>query len=202
MGDSVGQPGYKSFSNELYKIGDLKRRLPLDTLAFMAMGSVPSAPTTGSFSFRRVLKNLNGGLSIHVAVGVVGLDVSSSIEASFFPALWGTVQLTPVNVFPDAPPLFLRPVFQNPAIANNSNNPLGQDLPFGWEFETEADQVYIDVTVSADAIASIHVVGRLVIEVEIEYTGNWPFPEAVKFMLTQPQLVGGSNPMSFKTDFS
>lgn len=195
----TGQAGTKSFSNEAYRSGDLKRRMTVDTLAYL--NDTPGVGvSTGVFTFRRVLKGLNAGLSIHIACGAVGLDTNVPIPASFFPPLGATMQLTPVNLFPDAPPVWLRPIFQDPAIANNSNNPLAQDLPFGWEFETVADEIVIDVSVNADLLASLHLVGRIVVEVGLEYVGDWPFPEAVKYMLTQPQLVGsGSNIMTFDT---
>lgn len=195
----VGQPGTRSFSNEGYKIGDLKRRLPIATVAVMQTAATNGAVQTGIFTYRLLVKNLSRGLSVHIAAGVVGNDTSTIINPASIPAGAATMQLTPTNVFADRPPLLLRPIFQNPAIANNANNALPQDLPFGWEFETVSDQVYVDITFNAALFVLTFLNGTLVIEVGIEYTGDWPFPEAPKYQLSQVQLIEAGAPKFIDT---
>jgi hypothetical protein len=87
------------------------------------------------------------------------------------------------------PKIYLRPVFQNPfAAAPNSNNPLPQDLPFGWEFSTEADEVYIDIQFTmAKAPGSVD--GNVVVQVTIEYNGQWWDTKAIQAALGQVQLT-------------
>lgn len=199
MGSGVGQPGTREFSNEAYKIGDLKRRLPLMTFAVLQQSAIRSAVQTGVFTYRTLLKNLSRGLSVHIAAGLVANDTSVIINPSSTPALAATIQLTPANVFASRPPLLLRPVFQNPAVANNSNNALAQDLPFGWEFETVTDEIYIDVSINAALFVNTLLVGTFVVEVGIEYTGDWPFPEAVKHQLAQVQLIEVGAPVYIDT---
>lgn len=201
MGDSVGQPGTRGFSNEAYKIGDLKRRLPIATLAILQQSPTRDAVITGLFTYRLLLKNLMHGLSVHIAAGFVGNDTSTPINPASIPALAATMQLTPANVFESRPPVLLRPIFQNPAIANNSNNALAQDLPFGWEFETVTDEIYIDITINAALIQPTLLTGSLVVEVGVEYSGSWPFPEAVKHQLAQVQLTEGGAPVYVNTTF-
>jgi len=187
---ATGQAGTRAFSNEAYKRGDLKRRLAILPLATMN-ADIAANPgiLAGTFTFRAVLKNLAAGLSISLAVAPVGFDSAVPILPAQIPPLAITWQATPVLLFPDAPPTYLRPIFHNPAIANNSNNPLPQDVPFGWEFETVADEIWIDVTVNATLLHLSLAAGRIAVFASVEYTGNWPYPEAVKWSLTQVQLI-------------
>jgi hypothetical protein len=67
----------------------------------------------------------------------------------------------------------VRPVFQNPAGAINENDPLPQNIPFGWEGTTNEDEVWIDVTLTGAEWATEGVDGRVMVYVTVEFNGNW-----------------------------
>src|SRR5712691_4377959 len=104
MGDSVGQPGTRQFSQDSYRTGDLKRRLNSIPLALLTQNGAGLLSAAGVFTLRRVVKNINRGLSLHVSVGLVNNGTGAPIEAVSLPAGAITMQLIPVNVFGDAPP--------------------------------------------------------------------------------------------------
>jgi hypothetical protein len=200
MSGNLGQiSGTREFSQQGYKRGNLKRRLPTVTVALVQNDNALGEVSSGTVKFRHVLKNIFGGLSINLSVGLVGLDVTTPVEAAAMPAGAITWQGTPVNVFGDAPPMFLRPIFQDPTATDNGNHPLPQDAPFGWEFETVGDDLYIDITVNATLLVGMNIKGRLVIQAAVEYTGSWPFPEAVVYQLNMVQLTGGNSGIIFNT---
>ena len=175
-------------------VGSLKRRLKAIPLArFINTGE--SGTITSETMFRLLLTGLNGTLNVHIAVGIEG--DTGFVRPSDVPAGGATMQLTPINLFPEvAKKVYLREVFQDPTATDNQNHPLAVDIPFGWEGSTEADQVEIEVTVNIvdDAEAEIwtdsNIAGRLVCEVTVEYNGNWWDVQAAQFALSQVQLQG------------
>jgi hypothetical protein len=199
MSDKVLQAGTRGYSQDAYRVGDLKRRLDTVGLAKLTNDGLGNLAAAGVYTFRRVVKNINRGLSLHVSVGLVGTGVGAPIESVILPAGAITMQLTPVNVFGDSPPMFLRPVFQDPTFSDNGNHPLPQDCPFGWEFESVGDDVYVDVTVTTALLLSLGITAKLQLQVAAEYSGAWPFPEALKYMLNQVQIAGGTSDMIFDT---
>lgn len=187
----------REFTQTSYKKGNLKRRLNVATVALLTATTTSTA--SGTHTFRLVLKGINADLTVHIAVGAIGNSITDKIESSDVPAGAIYMQLTPVNNFPDAAPMFLRPIFQNPALsgADNNNHPLPMECPFGWEFSTVGDEVYIDITVNATLFLTTELEGSIACEVEVEYTGAWNYPEAPLFALNQVQLTG--SPTSFPT---
>jgi hypothetical protein len=181
-----GFPDSRIGGTNTYKVGGLKRRLDpvivANLVSLQALG-------TGTPLQRLVLKGLSGDLNIQIAAAPVGLTDSTPIIPSQVPAGFATMQLTPVVVCGNQPKIYLRPVFQNPfAAAPNSNNPLPQDLPFGWEFSTEADEVYIDIQFTM-ALAPSNANGNVVVQVSIEYNGQWWDTKAIQAALGQVQLT-------------
>lgn len=169
-----------------YKVGALKRRLDPVIIANLT-SALPTdllIPTQ-----RLVLKGLSGDLNIQIIGAPVGLTDSTPIIPSQIPAGFATMQLTPVVVCGNQPKIYLRPVFQDPfAVAPNSNNPLPQDLPFGWEFSTEADEVYIDIAFK-DGFVPLNINGNVVVQVTVEYNGQWWDTKAIQAALGQVQLT-------------
>lgn len=177
--------------------GSLKRRLatvPLARLSSTAEGSDFVTQTS-----RLLLKNLMGDLNVQIAVGVVstvtpGTGFTTPLRPEDYPAagtVFGTVQLTPINNFPDANgKAYLRPVFQNPALPQQQNNPLPQDIPFGWEADSRCDEVEIEVVLTAAGWAGEIIDGLVVCQVTIEYNGEWWDVDAINFALGQVTLVG------------
>jgi hypothetical protein len=173
--------------------GSLKRRLkaiPLAQLSGTAEGSIQTETT-----MRLLLTGLNGTLNVHIAVGIEGN--SQFIRPSDVPSGGATMQLTPINLFPDvAKKVYLREVFQDPTATDNQNHPLPVDIPFGWEGSTEADQIEIEVTIhitndSEEPIwTESGIFGRLMCEVTVEYNGAWWDVEAIQYALSQVQLQG------------
>ena len=170
-----------------YKHGILKRRIPAVILARLDPLTVGNVATTTK---QLVLKNLNGDLNIQIAASFSATSDGTAILPAVIPAGAATIQLTPVVNTPNAGKLYLRPVFQDPTAASNENFPLPQDFPFGWEFKTRTDEVYIDVIINNSLFNGTFLDGQIVIAVTIEYDGEWWSTEAVQYAISQVQLTG------------
>lgn len=170
-----------------YKVGSLKRRLPAVILANLDSFTAGDLLTT---TRQLVLKNLNGDLNIQIAASFASPTDGTAILPSAIPAGAVTMQLTPVVNTPNAGKIYLRPVFQDPTAASNANNPLPQDLPFGWEFSTEADEIYLDFIINDTLFGATDLQGQIVVAVTIEYNGEWWSTEAVQYAISQVQLTG------------
>lgn len=187
-----GIPDSRVGGTNSYKIGALKRRLDPVVVALLDSTVEADGNTT---SVQVVLKGISGDLNCHIAAGPIGKSDGASIMPVSFPAGMGTMQLTPVVMQGNQPKMFLRPVFQDPfAAAPNSNNPLPQDLPFGWEFSTEADEVYIDIVIQNGLTTEVPINGSVVVQATVEYNGQWWDTKAVQAALGQVQLIGVTNP--------
>jgi len=193
------QPSTREFSENAYRVGDLKRRLGTVVLAYLTQDGAGTLAPAGTHVIRRVVKNINKGLSLHVSVGLANNGTGALIEAVSLPAGAITWQGIPVNIFGDSPPVPLRPIFQDPTFSDNSNHPLPQDVPFGWEFSTVGDDLIVDTTINTSLLVNTLLTAQLVLQVAVEYSGAWPFPEAVKFMLNQVQITGGGTTLRFDT---
>ncbi len=169
-----------------FKVGSLKRRLPAVVIARLS----PGATTDNDTARQLVLKNLNGDLKIQIAASFSSPTDGTPLLPAVIPAGTVTMQLTPVVNSPNSGKLYLRPVFQDPTALANQNHPLAQDLPFGWEFQTGADEVYIDFVFAPGNIANSNLTGQCVVAVTIEYDGNWWSNEAIKYAISQVQLTG------------
>jgi hypothetical protein len=193
-------PQTREGSSNSIKRGDLKRRLPVVVLAVLDGGT--TGATSGTVTFRVQLKNLSGDLNVHVLAGFGSPNSQGTIEAAAIPAGAATMQLTPTQLTPNAGRVFLRPVFQDPTAAQNENHPLPQDLPFGWEFTTEADEVYIDIAVNLVTIAAITPIpisGQIIVEAIVEYNGEWWDIKAAELAISSVILQGIGAPLTIGT---
>lgn len=181
-----GVPDSRIGGTNSYKIGALKRRLDPVIVATMNSAFITDLSTPRA---QVILKGLSGDLNVHIAAAPVGSTNGAPITPDQIPAGWATMQLTPAIICGNQPRIYLRPVFQDPfAVAPNSNNPLPQDLPFGWEFSTEADEVYIDIQFNTAIVSFLN--GSVVVQATIEYNGQWWDTKAIQAALGQVQLVG------------
>ncbi len=198
-------PSPLSGSTDSYKAGSRKRRLPPIVLARLGQSA-----NTSFLTYKLMLTGLNTDLTALIGVGWAPTtgsgDILPAMTAVFplqYPTVPGSVQLVPKMETPGAP-LFLRPVFQNPAAVDNSNHPLGMDIPFGWSFESEGvDSVLIVVSIDANQYLAPPVppVGSLLVcDVTVEYTGeslsiaSQPDREAIIYALGQVKISGSNNP--------
>jgi len=186
-------------STNSIKRGVLKRRLPAVILARLD----PLTPAASAVvPFRLQLKNISGDLNCHICGSFSSPTDGSPINPAFLGPGAVTMQLTPSVLTPNAGRIFLRPVFQDPTAAQNENHPLPQDLPFGWEFQTEADEVYIDVNANQSLITSIQtgLDGQLLVQVTVEYNGQWWDIKAAQEALSRVILQGsGGTPFILGT---
>jgi hypothetical protein len=173
-----------------FKIGSLKRRLPAVVLATLNSSQTSSL---GTINQHIVLKNLSGSLKCQIMGSFSSIDGKPAIVPASIPAGAVTMQLTPVVLTPNAGKIYGRPTFQDPTALANQNHPLPQDLPFGWEFSTESDEVYIDVVI-ADVFGGLALDGQIVIAASVEYNGDWWSVEAIKYALSRVQLTGANPP--------
>lgn len=181
-----------------YKCGELKRRLDPVTV-MIADGTLLFQPVPALITRRVILKGMSGDLNIQIAAALVSATDGTAIEASAVVNGTANIQLTPVVWTGNQAKIFLRPVFQDPfATVGNTNNPLPQDLPFGWEFSTEADEVYIDIKLNP-SLAPVSTSFNVVVAVTVEYNGQWWDTKAVQQSLSQVQLTGGGQPTIFGT---
>jgi hypothetical protein len=178
---------------EGFKKGNLKRQL--ESVAIVRFDGNHGGDSEASDVVAQLwLTGLNGNLKVMVACGVQSQDYSSQ------PFPWvaggGTIQLYPCTKFGDALKIFLRPVFQDPSISppDNSNHPLPEELPYGWEVQfTEADQVMIEVTIAASQWAAANVSGEVTVQVAVEYNGAWWDISAIEYVMGQVQLQGAGD---------
>jgi len=192
MSESSGH-GLREGGPDTFKRGSLKRRLPATVIAYLST-SDETGPTTVQ-TCRLLLKNLNATLKCHIVGGVISNVGEDLIRPSEVPAGAATMQLTPKVIPPDSPPYFLRPVFQDPTLAQNENHPLAQDLPFGWEFTTNTDDVEIEIIVTPATWAGTNLTGKIAVMVDIEYDGQWWDTKAMQYAIGQVQLTGA--PLAF-----
>jgi len=188
----AGLPNTQEGGTEAIRVGSMKRRLKRIPLARFG----PETDGLGESTSRLLLKNLSGCLDVKITIGIESID-NTPVRPDQYPlagTAFGTVQLTPINNFPDAArKVYERPVFQDPTGNVNENNPLPMDIPFGWEFSTRADEVEIEVVLTPAGWAGSNIVGTLVCEVTIEYNGQWWDVRAINQALSQVTLIGGSD---------
>jgi hypothetical protein len=171
--------------------GSLKRKL--ETIVIARLSSSEGTTLAGVTTFRLLLKNLFGVLNLHIACGLDPADSGNVIRPAAIPVNGaGTMQLTPINNFPDAKKVYLRPVFQDPAGVSTENHPLPENIPFGWEDATEADEVEIEVILSPDGWAGTGLNANIDVQVTVEYNGEWWDQKAIQFALSQVTLQGSS----------
>jgi hypothetical protein len=187
MPDSPGH-GLREGGPQVFKKGSLKRRLPIVTVAQLSL--TDSSGPAGVQSRRLLLKNLNADLKVHIVGAVVSANGNTPVLPASVPAGAATMQLTPKVISGDSVPMYLRPVFQDPTLAQNQNHPLAQDLPFGWEFSTNADDVEIEIIITPALWVNANILGKVLVMVDIEYDGAWWDIKAVEYALAQPQLIG------------
>lgn len=180
-------PGVREGGPESHKVGSLKRRLPSVCLAHLSASSEAQEPAP--WTSRLILKNLNADLTVHILATVCGNNTENPIETTSVPAGAATMQLIPVSLPGDAPPLYARPVFQDPTLAQNENHPLAQDLPFGWEFASNCDQVIIDIAIDPALFGGTLLNGRIMVLVDIQYDGAWWDTQAIHFAISQVNLT-------------
>jgi len=188
MPPDSGGTGLREGSPNAIKFGSLKRRLPIVTIAQLSLTD-SSGPATVQ-TRRLLLKNLNADLKVHIVGAVVSAQGNTPVRPSSVPVNAATIQLIPKVIAGDSVPMYLRPVFQDPALAQNENHPLAQDLPFGWEFSTNADDVEIEIIVTPALWVTANIEGKVLVMVDVEYDGAWWDIKAVQYSLAQPQLIG------------
>ena len=188
----MNRPNTQEGGTSAVYAGSLKRRLK--SIPVARISSTDGATISTSITSRLLLKNLNGNLTIHCTFGLMGsTTVVSLIRPAQIPANGcATLQLTPINTFPDAgDKVYLRPVFQDPAGVTTENHPLPQNIPFGWEGTTEADELEFEIIVSAAGWAGTNINAIIYAQVAVEYTGPWWDVKAVNYMLSQVEFSGG-----------
>ena len=191
-------PNARLGGSHTYRVGELKRRLDPVTV-MIADGTLNVSSSPASITRRCVLKGISGDLNIQIAAAGVSPTDGTAIEAGVFGNGVANMQLTPVVWTGNQAKIFLRPVFQDPfAAVGNTNSPLPQDLPFGWEFNTEADEVYIDIFLIPGAAPNSRSF-NVVVAVTVEYNGQWQDVKAIQQSLSQVQLTGGGQPTIFGT---
>lgn len=176
-----------------FRHGSLKRHV--NTVRLVQFDDTSVANVTGDARFTLLLKNLNDSLNFQVSVAIYNDDNTpfkpddgTASETGDYPLAPGVVQLVPVTNYPDAPKTWLRPVFQNPANVLNENDPLPQDIPFGWNDAAETDEVEVVVVIPRSSYAGTGIKGALVAQAMVEYNGQWWDVDAISNMLSQVQF--------------
>jgi hypothetical protein len=183
---------------EGWKEGNLRRYLQSVALFQLDPTTTPGVDVT-----RRIwLTGLSGCLKLQIAVGMLPSGDGNNNDPFAWPAGGGTLQLYPCTKFPDAGQrhVFLRPVFQDPTNTTNTNAPLAQELPIGWEGAfTEADDVMIEVTLTAAGFAATGLTGTVVVQVVVDYNGAWWDIATIQQAMGKVNLIGASEPQLFGT---
>jgi hypothetical protein len=148
------------------------------------------------------LTGLSGNLKVQISCGMLPAGDGSNNTPFAWPPGGGNIQLYPCTKFPDVGQrhVFLRPVFQDPTNVTNTNAPLPQELPFGWEGAfTLADDVMIEVNMVATNFAGTALTGSVVVQVVVEYNGAWWDIAAIARAMGKVNLTGAGNPAPFGT---
>lgn len=191
-------PLTRAGGTDSYRRGVLKRRLDSQLFANLSGGNVPVNPPTETARFK--LQGLEGTLKVQIAAGFQspsGAYLDPNVVAQQIPSGTITMQLTPITRFGDGQVMAGRPVFQDPTLPVNSNNPLPMDLPFTWEFTTESDEVWIDLVctknISTFQLPAGYDPLYAILNATVEYNGAWWDTQAIRFSLSQVTLTNVNN---------
>lgn len=172
--------------SDSFKDGNLTRHIATVSLAILNS----TLSTSAALAIILKVQGLTQALTLHVCVAAVGPE-GAPIKPEDYPAAPGTWQMLPIVKAPDSPRIYLREVFQDPTATDNKNNPLPQDIPFGWSFEPEgAQEAEIDVVIPVNGYAATDLNGKLVCNVVAMYTANWMTPEAFEFAVSKVRVIG------------
>jgi len=192
--------GLREGSTSSYRRGSLKRRIPSIRIAEFSNSETPNGTNpTGRIKVR----GLEGSMKFMVSCGIVSPEGDETpIEASAYPAGGATMQITPTTQFPDLPPMWGRPVFQDPTSTTNTNQPQPQDLPFMWMVDgDEADGFVVDVAITnfdvneSNPWGNSNVNGILVLQLTVEFIGDWWDTKAIEFAMGQIRVSPGQTPI-------
>ena len=189
-GENQGTAGWKE--------GNLRRYL--QSVAIFQLD--PTTGPEGGNTQRLWLTGLSAVLKVQIACGMIPAGDGGNNTPFAWPAGGGTLQLYPCTKFPDVGQrhVFLRPVFQDPTNVTNTNAPLAQELPFGWEGAfTLADDVLIEVILNQGNWSGSALAGSIVVQVVVEYNGAWWDIAAIEKAMGKVNLMGTGNPLFFGT---
>lgn len=192
MSEASGLPNFQEGGTQGARAGILKRRLK--SLPLCRLSS--TTPESGQLieentRWRLMVKGLSGVLNVHIAVAIES-ESNTPVRPADVPAGGATMQLTPINLFPDvAKKMYLREILQDPTATDNADHPMAADIPFGWEGATEADQIEIEVNLIIGVWPGTLLNGRLIAQCTIEYNGAWWDVKAISQALSQVTFEGG-----------
>ncbi len=184
---------------EGWKNGNLRRYLP--SVAVFTLDST-TAQSADVQTRRLWLTGLSANLRVQVSCGAIRNDDGGNNDPFVWPAGGGSMQIYPVTKFPDIGQrrIFLRPVFQDPTNTTNTNAPLAQELPFGWEGEfTLGDDLMIEVSLDGAIFFNTQIDGQVIVQVAVEYNGAWWDIEAISKAMGKVNLQGVSMAQNFGT---
>jgi hypothetical protein len=168
-------------SGEAILTGIVQRQLKRIVLGDVVLG----ASSTASVSSRIWLTGLSKAVSVIVQAGFVVNGGNNFIPT--YPANPGTLQITPITKGDSNDgDLYGNPIFSSPSFTG----PL--TLPNGWEFNTLAPKAMIDVVFNAPAWSTL-TAGQVVLDIGLEYTGNWWDPKTVAKLLNRVTVEPGQS---------
>lgn len=171
-----------SLSGQDIARGVVQRQFKRIMLGKVDHGSSDSSSVTASV----FLMNLSKSVSMDISVGVV--NTLNDGVAVTYPALPGTLQITPITKGDgNDVDLLGNPIFSSP----NFTGPL--TIPNGWEFATMVPKARVDVVFNPTPWPT-GFVGLVVLDIMAEYTGRWWDPTAVAQLLNKIVLIPGGQP--------
>lgn len=174
-----------------FEYGNLKRQLA-DVTLFYIKSSVPAGGGETTYQNSVRLKGLSGVLKLGVAATYV--DNKSNNQQLPAPLPGAVCQIVPINKTTMANAGWLRPVFQDPTVTDNSNAPLPAQLPVGWEGSfTTATDMEVQVSITDNAFINTGLDGRIVVQITVEYDGKWWDIQAIERAIGQCRFAGDAS---------
>lgn len=180
MSGMLGIPsGVSQGSTNTWKVGSKKKRFAPVILATLT----PNVTGVGGEqTFEVTVKGLNTDLVALVSAGILRTPDSIGLSHPYFlpseyPPNPGTIQLIPIHgVIQNGGQLAVREVFQDPTSTDNADDPLPQNIPFGWSYEPQGvDDVLVRVVIPTTSYADggwNQNFGQLAVLLTVEYVGE------------------------------
>lgn len=181
-----------------YQQGVLKRPLPVVT-AFL-FDNFPdgfiTAPKTAKFRLRGLSPNFN----LQIAAGIIS---SASNDTPNYPALPGTLKVTPYVQTADGDILYLKTLTLAPQVLPASYA-LGPGLLIGATADNPeygnnlADGAVVEVEIDPAQYATLNIYGRCVVAITATYNGDWWDIETISNMISQ-LTIDSVTPLKIQT---
>ncbi len=196
----MGRPANREGGASGYQTGNLRFKLDA-IIPFLLSSAYPA--TTGIKTQRLILNGLSSLLNVQIHVAI---RPAEGIDRPDYPALPGTVQVTPFAKTKDGGIMYLKPLGLVPQTIPHQFDLGGPNrqggsgaLPVGGNFGTSGgDGALIEVVIDPAEYAGGPLEGALNVFVEADYNGQWWDIDAIQTLFGQLR-ISGNDPIRIHT---